>query len=83
MYALEKFYAGKWSEIADKSANLGVNDEAVGLPTDKASWRFTKFTVEDYEALFAKLKDGSIKVDATVEGAEEKAYSNVTLEWIK
>lgn len=83
IYALEKFYAGKWSEIADKSANLGVNDEAVGLPTEDASWRFTKFTVEEYEALFAKLKDGSIKVDATVEGAEEKTYSNVTLDWVK
>ena len=83
IYALEKFYADKWSEIADKSANLGVNDAAVGLPTEEASWRFSKFTVEEYEALFAKLKDGSIKVDATVEGAEEKTYSNVTLDWVK
>ncbi len=83
IYALEKFYSNKWAEIADKSANLGVNDEAVGLPTDEASWRFTKFSVEEYEALFAKLKDGSIKVDATVEGAEEKTYSNVTLDWVK
>jgi basic membrane protein A len=83
IYALEKFYAGNWSEIADKSANLGVNDAAVGLPTEEASWRFSKFTVEEYEALFAKLKDGSIKVDATVEGAEEKTYSNVTLDWVK
>ena len=83
IYALEKFYSGKWAEIADKSANLGVNDEAVGLPTEEASWRFSKFSVEEYETLFAKLKDGSIKVDANVEGAEEKTYSNVTLEWIK
>ena len=83
IFALEKFYGGKWSEISDKSANLGVNDDAVGLPTEEASWGFSKFTVEEYEALFAKLQDGSVKVDATVEGAEEKAYSNVNLDWIK
>ena len=83
IYALEKFYNGKWDEIADKSANLGVNDEAVGLPTEESSWRFTKFTVEEYNELFAKLKDGTVKVDANVDGAESKTYSNVTLDWVK
>lgn len=83
MWALQKFYDGNWAEISDKSANLGANDDAVGLPTDEASWRFTKFSVEEYNTLFAKIKDGSIKIDANVDGAEEKTYSNLTLEWIK
>lgn len=83
IYALEKFYDGKWAEISDKSANLGVNDNAVGLPTAEASWGFKKFTVEEYNSLFAKLQNGTVKVDANVEGAESKTYSNLTLEWVK
>ena len=83
MYALQKFYDGKWDEIADQAANLGVNDEAVGLPTDEGSWGFKNFTVEEYNELFKKLKDGTIKVDATVEGAETKTYSNVNLDYVK
>lgn len=83
MYALEKFYADKWSEISDKSANLGVNDNAVGLPTEESSWGFKNFTVEEYNELFKKLQDKTIVVDATVEGAESKSYSNVTVDWVK
>ncbi len=83
MYALEKFYSGKWAEISDKSANLGVNDNAVGLPTEEASWGFKTFSIEEYNALFEKLQNGSLVVDANVEGAESKTYSNVTLEWVK
>ena len=83
MFALEKFYEGKWSEIADKSANLGAKDNAVGLPTAEASWGFKSFTVEEYNALFAKLQNGEIVVDANVEGAESKTYTNVNLEWVK
>ena len=83
MYALEKFYDGKWSEISDKSANLGVNDNAVGLPTEESSWGFKNFTVEEYNELFKKLQDKTIVVDATVEGAESKSYSNVTVDWVK
>ncbi|MBQ8292491.1 MAG: BMP family ABC transporter substrate-binding protein [Bacilli bacterium] len=83
MYALEKFYKGEWADIADKSETLGAADNAVGLPTEEASWGFKKFTVEEYNELFAKLQNGTIKVDTNVEGAETKTYSNVTLEYIQ
>ena len=83
MFALEKFYGGNWAEIADKSANLGAKDDAVGLPTEEASWGFTKFTVEEYNKLVEALKAGTVKVDANVEGAETKSYSNVNFEWVK
>ena len=82
-HALKQFFDGKWAEISDKNVNLGAKDNAVGLPTAEESWGFKKFTVKEYEALFAKLKDGSIVVDANVDGAESKAYSNVTLDWVK
>ena len=83
IFALEKFYGGNWADIADKSANLGAKDEAVGLPTEEASWGFEKFTVEEYNKLFKGLQDGTVKVDANVEGAESKTYSNVKLDWVK
>ena len=83
IYALEKFYAGSWAEISDKSINLGAKDNAVGLPTAEASWGFEKFTVEEYNELFAKIQNGEVAVDANVEGAESKEYSNVNLNWVK
>ena len=83
IYALEKFYANKWAEISDKSINLGAKDNAVGLPTAEASWGFEKFTVEEYNELFAKIQNGEVVVDANVEGAESKEYSNVTVNWVK
>ena len=83
MYALDKYFSGKWAEVADKAANLGVNDDAVGLPTEEASWGFSKFTVEEYNALYKDLREGKVVVDNVVEGAESKSYSNVTVEWIQ
>ena len=82
-YWLEKKVDGKWEEVADKAANLGVKDDAVGLPTAEGSWGFDSFTVEEYNDLYNKLKSGEVVVDNNVDGAESKSYSNVKLEWIK
>lgn len=46
---------------------LGAVDDGIGLPTDEASWRFTKYTVDEYNALYAKLKDGSVVVSPDIE----------------
>lgn len=67
---LGQFYKGEWdSKLADKTSNLGAADDATGLPTAKDSWRFNKFTVAEYEALFAKIKSGSL-VPATPSAAD-------------
>ena len=81
MYALGKYFDNKWDEVADKAANLGAAEDAVGLPTD--TWSLKKFTVKQYEDLLAKIKDGSVKVDNVVEGAETKEYSNVQVEFVE
>ena len=79
-WALAKFYEGKFSEIGGTSTALGAKDNAVGLPV--ATWSLKNWAVADYEALLAKIKDGSVKVDgALVEFPESTA--NVTVNPVK
>ncbi|MBR2572680.1 MAG: BMP family ABC transporter substrate-binding protein [Clostridia bacterium] len=60
-WAITKYYDGTWDEIGGVPISLGANDDAVGLPVD--TWALENFSVEDYEALMAALKDGSLVVD--------------------
>lgn len=54
---------GKWSaDYAGKTAVLGAADECVGLPTAEGSWRLNTFTVDEYNALFEKVKNGEIAI---------------------
>lgn len=56
---LGQYFDGKWdAELADKAQNLGAAEDSTGLPT--ATWRMTKFTVDQYKALFEKIKKGEI-----------------------
>ena len=48
----------------------------VGLPTD--TWSLANFSVEDYNALYEKVKNGEVKVDDNYENLEQQ-YSNLTL----
>lgn len=74
---LDKFYKGKWDEVAGKQITLGAKDEAVGLPTD--SWSMKKFTVESYNKLLTSLKDGEIKVDRDYSKLKPESFENVKL----
>ena len=47
---------------------LGAADDAVGLPVD--TWSLQNWTVEDYNALFEKIKSGEIVVDNDSEMAD-------------
>ena len=60
--ALTSFYEGTWDEIGGVTTTLGATDDAVGLPTD--TWMLENYTVEEYEAQLAAMKDGSLVVDA-------------------
>ncbi|MBR0135851.1 MAG: BMP family ABC transporter substrate-binding protein [Clostridia bacterium] len=60
-WAIDKFYANKWADIGGVPTSLGVNDDAVGLPTE--TWSLTNWSVDDYKALFNQIKDGSVVVD--------------------
>ena len=80
MFACEKFYAGEWDDLGGISTVLGAKDDAVGMPTAADSWRMENYTVAEYEALMAQLKDGSLVVDADYEaGLKDENFPNVSL----
>ena len=59
-WAIAKFYDGTWDEIGGVDTSLGATEDAVGLPT--ATWSLENYTVEEYEADLAAIKDGSIEI---------------------
>ena len=68
--ALTKYYdnGGKLPEdMAGAVVSLGVADNAVGLPTAEASWRLETFTVEEYNALYAKVQAGEIEISNAID----------------
>ena len=75
-WALAKAYDGSFAEIGGVSTSLGVEQNAVGLPT--GTWGLETFTVEEYEALYQKIADGTLVVDADFNNLEQE-YSNLTL----
>ena len=78
MVACATFYNGEWASVGGSLTTLGAKDNAVGLPV--ATWSLENFTVEQYNALFASLKDGSVVVDADYEtGLAQENFANVTL----
>ena len=75
-WALAKAYDGSFAEIGGVSTSLGVEQNAVGLPT--GTWSLETFTVEEYESLYQKIADGTLVVDADFNNLEQE-YSNLTL----
>ena len=81
-WALGKAYDGTWADIAGVETSLGANEDAVGLPTD--TWSMETYTVAEYEALLAGIKDGSVEIDNTVleNGDVAREYSNVVVNYV-
>ena len=78
-WAIGKHYNGEWDTIGDVAISLGANDDAVGLPTE--TWSLTGWTVEEYNALLAAIKAGTVVVDNTV--LENDAVANVAFSNLK
>lgn len=77
------YYDGKWDTIGGTLQVLGASDDATGLPTEESSWRFEKFTVDQYEALFADVVSGKVVIDTDYEANFGQAYSNTTVNVIE
>jgi basic membrane protein A len=66
---------------AAKVATRGVATNSVGLPTDSASWLFKKFTVAQYNAVYAKVKAGDVKVEVSSVETEHVAVTKVNVDY--
>ena len=78
-WAVGHVYDSTFSEIGGTGTSLGVKDNAVALPTAADSWRFETFTVEEYEALYQQMLDGTLVVDNDFSKLESTEWSNVNL----
>ncbi len=59
---------GKWSATyAGVETKLSATQDCVGLPTDTASWRFSTFTLDQYNALLAKVKSGEYVISSAID----------------
>ena len=82
VWACEKIYANEYADIAANGASLGADVDAVGLPTE--TWSLTKWSVEDYQKLFADIVAGKVAIDNTTLEAgaiADQAFSNVTVNY--
>jgi basic membrane protein A len=61
--ALTDFYNDEFD--GGQSITLGVADDAVGLPTETASWRFTTFTTAQYNTIRTAVGNGTVVVPKT------------------
>lgn len=80
--ALTALYANKgtWDAAhGGQTAVLGAKDNCVGLPTAADSWRLTKFTVDEYNALFKELAAGTVTVSNDIE--KQPAVSIVKVDY--
>ena len=68
--------AGEWDSL-DGCVVLGAADGDTGIPTE--GWKFEKFTVDEYQAMFDSVANGSLKIDADYEANFGQDYSNVTV----
>ena len=83
-WALAKVYDGSFAEIAGtNSANLGAENDAVGLPTE--TWSLKNWSVADYEALLGKIKNGELTVDNAIledNAIASVSFANVTVQYV-
>ena len=78
-WAVGHVYDGTFADIGGVGTSLGVQDDAVGLPTADESWRFETFAVEQYNELYQKILNGDLVIDADYAANLEQDYSNLTL----
>jgi basic membrane protein A len=59
---------GTWSPAYGGAENkLGAAQDCVGLPLEAAAWRFSTFTVEQYNEIFAKVKNGEVAIASALD----------------
>ncbi len=71
---------GVWPEdLSAKTAVLGAAEDCVGLPTAEGSWRFNAFTLDEYNALFEKIKSGEVAISDAID--VHPTVANLTVDY--
>jgi basic membrane protein A len=86
--ALAEYYADEFR--GGETVVFDASNDGVGLPTDSESFRFEEFTIEQYNAIFADLADGTVVVSNDLSlGGQEKisgefdtTLTKVDLTWV-
>jgi basic membrane protein A len=77
--ALADLEAGNWANYGGQFLKFSLAEgDYVGLPTTEGSWNFATFTVDDYNAVVAAIKDGSITIDNSSDASVMPAVSEFT-----
>jgi len=82
---LDKYFSGDWDSIGGEAVVMGVAEDAIKLPTAESSWRFSTFTVEEYESMVEAVKSGELQIDGATLLNDEICnvdFSNVTINYI-
>ena len=70
----------KFSETySGKETKLGAAENCVGLPMSTS--KFTKFTQEQYDTMYAAIVDGSLVIDDSFDADVHPAVTNVTVDY--
>ena len=64
---------------AGKQTVLGAAENCVGLPMSTS--KFTKFTQEQYDTMYAAIVDGSLVIDDSFDADVHPAVTNVTVDY--
>lgn len=67
------------ADMAGATVVLGAKEGMVGLPTNPESWRLTKFTLDEYNALFQQLKEGAVIVNPAIDA--HPAVTNAVVDY--
>ena len=80
---LADFFAGNWDNYSGQFKTYSLAEgEYVGLPTAETSWCFKTFTVEEYEALKAKISDGTVEVNNASDVDVHPEVTKVSVDYI-
>ena len=69
-YTLYRFYDNnmKWpSNMAGETDLMGVGRIEMGISTDDAAWRFSSFTIAEYELIYYELDLGTVTVSNIID----------------
>ncbi|MBR0267599.1 MAG: BMP family ABC transporter substrate-binding protein [Clostridia bacterium] len=79
---LGKYFDGQWDEVGGTSQIFGTAEGAIALPTAAESWRFSKFTVEEYNKMVEDVISGALVIDDDYANMKTE-YDNLKITMVK